>query len=41
VADRTHIPRAVKMDTSQDPNEIVSVFECLAFSGMAFLLYFE
>jgi len=36
-----HIPRAVKMDTSQDPNEIVSVFECLAFSGMAFLLYFE
>src|SRR6185369_2243289 len=36
-----HIPRAVTMDTSKDPNEIVSVFECLAFSGMAFLLYFE
>ncbi len=36
-----HIPRAVAMDTSKDPNEIVSVFECLAFSGMAFLLYFD
>ena len=36
-----HIPRAITMDTSKDPNEIVSVFECLAFSGMAFLLYFE
>ncbi len=36
-----HIPRAVTMDTSTDPNEIVSVFECLAFSGMAFLLYVE
>lgn len=36
-----HIPRAVTMDTSKDPNEIVSVCECLAFSGMAFLLYFE
>jgi uncharacterized membrane protein len=36
-----HIPRAVTMDTSKDPNEIVSAFECLAFSGMAFLLYFE
>ncbi len=33
-----HIPRAVTMDTSNDPNEIVSVFECLAFSGMAFML---
>jgi uncharacterized membrane protein len=37
-----HIPRAAAMDTSsKDPNEIVSVCECLAFSGMAFLLYFE
>ncbi len=36
-----HIPRAVTMDTSKDPNEIVSVFECLAFSGIAFLLYFD
>ena len=36
-----HIPRAVAMDTSKDGNEIVSVCECLAFSGMAFLLYFE
>ena len=36
-----HIPRAVIMDTSKDPNEIVSVFECLAFSGMAFLLCFN
>ena len=36
-----HIPRAVTMDTSTDPNEIVSMFECLAFSGMALLLYFE
>jgi len=36
-----HIPRALTMDTSQDPNEIVSVLECLAFSGMAFLLHFE
>jgi uncharacterized membrane protein len=36
-----HIPRAVTMDTSKDPNEIVSVLECLAFSGMAFLLYFD
>ena len=36
-----HIPRAATMDTSKDPNEIVSVLECLAFSGMAFLLYFE
>jgi uncharacterized membrane protein YphA (DoxX/SURF4 family) len=36
-----HIPRAITMDTSKDPNEIVSVFECLAFSGVAFLLYFE
>jgi uncharacterized membrane protein len=36
-----HIPRAVNMDTSKDPNEIVSVLECLAFSGMAFLVYFE
>jgi uncharacterized membrane protein YphA (DoxX/SURF4 family) len=36
-----HIPRAVAMDTSKDPNEIVSVFECLAFSGIAFLLYFD
>lgn len=35
-----HIPRAVTMDTSKDPNEIVSVYECLAFSGMAFLLRF-
>jgi uncharacterized membrane protein YphA (DoxX/SURF4 family) len=36
-----HIPRAVTMNTSKDPNEIVSVLECLAFSGMAFLLSFE
>jgi uncharacterized membrane protein len=36
-----HIPRAVTMDTSKDPNEIVSVFECLAFSGVAYLLYFD
>lgn len=36
-----HMPRAVTMDISKDPNEIVSIFECLAFSGMAFLLYFE
>ena len=36
-----HIPRAITMDTSKDPNEIVSVFECLAFSGVAFLLYFD
>jgi uncharacterized membrane protein len=36
-----HIPRAVTIDTSKDPNEIVSVFECLAFSGIAFLLYFD
>lgn len=36
-----HIPRAIMAHTSKDPNEIVSVFECLAFSGIAFLLYFE
>jgi len=36
-----HIPRAITMDTSKDPNEIISVLECLAFSGIAFLLYFE
>ncbi len=36
-----HIPRAVIMDTLKDPNEIVSVCECLAFSGMAFLLYWQ
>lgn len=36
-----HIPRAITMDTSKDPNEIISVFECLAFSGMSFLLFFE
>jgi uncharacterized membrane protein YphA (DoxX/SURF4 family) len=36
-----HIPRAITMDTSKDPNEIVSVLECLAFSGIAFLLYFD
>jgi uncharacterized membrane protein len=36
-----HIPRAVTIDESKDPNEIVSVFECLAFSGIAFLLYFD
>jgi len=36
-----HIPRAVTMNTPSDPNEIVSVLECLAFSGMAFLLYFD
>lgn len=36
-----HIPRAITMDTSKDPNEIVSVLECLAFSGMAFLLPYE
>jgi uncharacterized membrane protein YphA (DoxX/SURF4 family) len=36
-----HIPRSFAADNSTDPNEIVSVFECLAFSGMAFLLWFK
>lgn len=36
-----HIPRSIVADNSTDPNEIVSVFECLAFSGMAFLLGFD
>ena len=36
-----HIPRSIAADNSTDPNEIVSVFECLAFSGMAFLLWFD
>ncbi len=35
-----HIPRAISMASMTDGNEIVSVFECLAFSGMSFLLYF-
>ena len=36
-----HIPRAIAMPTVMDGNEIVSVCECLAFSGVAFLLYFD
>lgn len=36
-----HIPRSIVADNSIDPNEIVSVFECFAFSGVAFLLWFD
>jgi uncharacterized membrane protein len=32
-----HIPRAITMDPT-DGNEIISALECLAFSGIAFLL---
>ncbi|WP_299356191.1 hypothetical protein [Mucilaginibacter sp.] len=33
-----HIPRAIADPVSGNGNEIVSVFEALAFSGIAFLI---
>lgn len=32
-----HIPRAILAPATDDGNELTSVFQCLAFSGMAFL----